>query len=42
MQKAQTRENLSSALQKTLNFIKNIFHVLELLLLKLHLATFSH
>ncbi len=41
--KAQTHENLSSTLQKAFHFIrKKIFHVFEPLLLKLHLATFSH
>ncbi len=42
--KAQTHENLSSALQKKLfiSLERNIFHVHEALLLKLHLATFSH
>ncbi len=40
--KAQTREKLSSALQKTVNFIrKNNCSCSWTLLLKLHLATFS-
>ncbi len=40
--KAQTHENLSSALQKTVHFIRNnFFHVLGFAL-KIHLATFSH
>ncbi len=41
--KAQTHENLSSALQKTVHFIrKKHFSCTWALLLKLHLATFSH
>ncbi len=41
--KAQTHENLSSTLQKAFHLLeRNIFHVFETLLLKLHLATFSH
>ncbi len=42
LQKTQTHENLSSALQKHfISLERNIFHVFEPLLLKLHLATFS-
>ncbi len=41
--KAQTHENLSSALQKNVHFIrKKTFSCTWALLLKLHLATFSH
>ncbi len=41
--KAQTHENLSAALQKTVHFIrKKHFSCTWALLLKLHLATFSH
>ncbi len=39
--KPQTHENLSSALQKHfISLERNIFHVFEPLLLKLHLANF--
>ncbi len=43
LKKSSKHENLSSALQITFHFRKrNIFHVLERYILKLHLATFSH